>query len=559
MSGRVVLVGAIAAAALVANVAVHATPEPTTVDRTIVGTGEKTLDYGPGDARVTRSLQWDDTGGRGRPLAAFKQVSDIHVIDEESPGRVEYFDACGSPFNSAYRVQEALSTQVGNSMLQTLSRFESGPVTGERLRFVVSTGDNVDNNQFNETRWFIDLLDGEEVKPDSGAPGYDGYTREQFSGALTEQDLERAQQSFTSVGAQSKWYAVLGNHDGLVQGNVPANDLFNSIATGGLKAFVPIEGFQDCPGDLEPATITAIVERALTTSGRAVPADPDRRFLSKAELIDEHFQTTGKPEGHGLESAPTVEGERQGYYSFRIAPKVRGISLDTVAHTGGGSNGHVPDSQFRWLERQLKKNSTRFYEGGEKRRNRKGTDRLIVLFSHHSSASLDNPPGLDDDAPYHCFKKSDAPNCAAGAGLHGLLRRFPNVVAWINGHEHNNAVRPFAKGKNQKNKARGFWEINTASHIDWPQQTRLLELAWKPGVRAKDTLFVYATVVDHAAPPELPDPESVPVEDYLAALARIEAYHDACVRSGQAKCEANGEPEDRNVKLVMKAPFDLGR
>ena len=546
---------------LMAGAIGQAAGAPTTLDRTIVGTGEpKTLAFGPGDERVTRSLDWEETAGKGRPLAGFKQVSDVHVVDEESPGRVEYLDVCGSEFRSAYRVQEAASTQVGNSMLKRLNKIKVGPATGVPLDFVVSTGDNVDNNQRNETRWFINLLDGERVNPNSGGPSYDGYTQEQFSEALPDADLERAQEPFDAVGTKAPWYAVLGNHDGLVQGNAPATAGFEAIVTGATKAFAPVEGFEDCPDGTDTGGVTLVVLRALADFGRQVPDDERRHFLSKRQLIMEYFDTTGKPKGHGLAAAPKVDGERQGYYSFEIAPKVVGISLDTIAHEGGGSNGHVPHTQFKWLQRQLKKNSRHFFVDGERRLNRSGKDRLIVLFSHHSSLSLNNPPSSGLDTPYHCFRTTDAPNCALGGdGLDDLIKRFPNVVAWVNGHEHNNAVRPYPAGPEPKDKGRGFWEINTASHIDWPQQSRLIELAWKPGQGASDTLFIYGTAVDHAAPPVVPDPSAVPVEDYLAALSRIEAFHDACERTGQADCEANGNPEDRNVKLVMRAPFNLGK
>lgn len=558
MRRSVAVVAGGAALTLMAGAFVQAADGPTTLDRTIVATGPKELAYGPGDKRVTRRLQWDGGTGKGRPLGGFKHVSDIHVVDEESPGRVEYFDACGSDFNGAYRVQEALSTQIGNSMLKRLNKISSGPATGVPLDFVISTGDNVDNNQRNETRWFIDLLDGATIDPNSGGSDYDGYTTEQFSGALDDEDLKRAQEAFDAVGTKSPWYAVLGNHDGLVQGNVPANPSFEAFAVGGSKVFSSIEGYEDCPEGTDFPSIAGAIERAFATSARPVPPDPDRHFLSKDELIAEYFETSGKPVGHGLGSAPKVAGKRQGYYTFKVAPRVLGISLDTIAHDGGGPNGHIPDSQFRWLERKLKRNSTRFYKDGRRRFNRAGKDKLIVLFSHHSSVTLNNPPGGGGDDPYHCFRTSDAPNCELGAGLYGLIRRFPNVVAWVNGHEHNNAVRPYPRGPKQRNRARGFWEINTAAHIDWPQQSRVIELAYKPGKGAKDNLFIYATVVDHAASPVVPDPETVPVEDYLAALGRVEAYHDACERSGQAKCEAPGRPRDRNVKLVMKSPFDLG-
>ncbi|HYO60955.1 MAG TPA: hypothetical protein VEU29_03550 [Actinomycetota bacterium] len=530
----------------------------TTLDRTIVSKGEKDLAFGPGERRVTRTLGWKDPGGRGIPLVGFKQLSDVHVIDEESPARVEWLDGCGTPFNAAYRVQEAMSLQVGDSMLRRLARIRRGPATNVPLSFVVSTGDNIDNNQLNELRQFIRLLDGSWVDPNTGGPGYHGYTQEHFAPALPLETLELAQKPFDAVGTKIPWYAVQGNHDGLVQGNAPQNPGFESVAVGGRKAFTPIDGYENCPDDPEDsAQIENLMTNLLNTSSEDVPADAERAFVDHEELVEEFFQSEGRPYGHGLNRAPhdPMHDSRAGYYSFPMGPKVRGISLDTISYNGV-SEGHIPDPQFRWLRKELRKWSGVYFVNGKRRVNPKGRDRLVVLFSHHSSPTLRNPGGDAEGEPFHCFRKTDQPECADGEGLKGLLHRFPNAVAWVNGHEHNNAVRAFP-APGDKDPARGFWEVNTASHIDWPQQSRLIEIAWKPGRRA-DTVFIYGTVVDHAAAPD-PNEGSQSRVAYLSSVSRVEAHYDACVRDGQANCEAPGRRKDRNVKLVIKAPFDLGR
>ncbi len=535
--------------------------ERTTLRRTIVSEGERNLEFGPGQERVTRSLGWRRKG-KGRPLAGFKQISDVHVIDEESPARVEFFDQCSTPFTSAYRIQEAMSTQVGDSMLRRLRKIKRGPATGVPLRFYVSTGDNIDNNQLNEQRWFIRLLDGDRVHPNSGGPGYHGYTQEQFDQALPIETLKEAQEPFDAVGAEVPWFAVLGNHDGLVQGNARRNDPFNQIATGGLKPFKPLNEAQNCPDDPESGedTLTGLTT-ALGTDARAVPADDKRHLMDQRELIAQYFKTSSRPRGHGLARSPDDplhEGKRAGYYTFRVGKRVRGISLDTIAYNAG-PNGHITDPQWRWLVRKLKRNSRVYLKAnGDKVRKDKGRNRLIMLFSHHSSLSLNNPGGNAEAAPYHCFERTDNPECAEAEGLHNLLLRFPNVIAWVNGHEHNNRVKAYPAPEGA-DPARGFWEINTAAHIDWPEQSRLLEVAWKPGKTRKgaDAVLIYGTTVDHAAQPD-PDKDGQSLTQYLSSVSRVEAYYDACVREGQSNCEATGRLKDRNVKLVQKSPINLG-
>jgi metallophosphoesterase (TIGR03767 family) len=542
----------------------------TTLDQTIVPEGDRDLGVGPGQARVTRALDWNDKKGKGRALAGFKQVSDIHALDEESPGRVEYFDGCSQAWgdlSSAYRPQESMTLQVGDSMIRQLNSITEGPATGVPLDFMISTGDNVDNNQQNELDWFINLLDGDTIDPNSGDPTYDGYSSAHASTAPSDEILALANQPFDPAGANVPWYGVIGNHDGLAQGNVLRDFRFNAVATGNKKVFLSPDTYDNCPTSNEDfAHLLEAFSDAYANDSEPVPGDAARELLTHENMIERYFdETTTKPEGHGFNLAPNdplhPDSDAAGYYSFKIAKQVQGIVLDTVAYSLG-SNGQVPDTQFQWLEKQLKKYSRVYYdEDGERRRNKDGQNKLLMIFSHHHSQSMHNTtvpdPAPDGWLPVHCFETTDGDGCADGEGLHTLLNRYPNVVAWVNGHSHANRVRPW-EAPAGGNANRAFWEINTAAHIDWPQQSRLIEVAWKPGRDdGADTVFLYGTTVDHGAALD-PDLGSQTAVDYLASLSRVESYFDACVREFQASCDADGTDQDKNVKLVQKAPFNLG-
>lgn len=125
-----------------------------------------------------------------------------------------------------------------------------------------------------------------------------------------------------------------------------------------------------------------------------------------------------------------------------------------------------------------------------------------------------------------------------------LLHRYPNTIAWVNGHHHVNEVTPMP---DPRGLGGGFWDINTASHIDYPEHARLIEVV----DNADGTLSIFSTMIEHAAGPTT-DPDDLSVLG-LASISRELAANDP-----QSDLAARlGQPDDLNVELVLVAPFDL--
>jgi len=71
------------------------------------------------------------------------------------------------------------------------------------------------------------------------------------------------------------------------------------------------------------------------------------------------------------------------------------------------------------------------------------------------------------------------------------LHTYPNLILWIAGHRHCNAVTAFPSPDSDRPEL-GFWEVETASLRDFPQQLRTFEI----GMNDDGTASILAVDVD---------------------------------------------------------------
>jgi metallophosphoesterase (TIGR03768 family) len=450
-------------------------------------------------------------------LLNFFAMTDIHLTDKEAP-------------NQLIRLQQSLAGYAGQNssiysgvMLYTPQVFDAAIQTANALHrknpfdFFISLGDVCNTSMYNELRWYLDIIDGKVITPSSG--DHRGANTIDFQKPFKAAGLDRS----------IPFYQTLGNHDHFMIGSFPVYEsgldqsyisdavwsVSNALLTpvsGNFPANVDKNNFNNPDARFYQGVIDgtssygAIIHSGAIAEYNTPPkvvADPNRRSLHRTEWIQEFFNTTAGPVGHGfnlVSSNPNYSlvpaSERAGFACYSFVPKsnvpLKVIVLDDTQREDDGSidiHGHsfLDATRWAWLQAELADGQA--------------ANQLMIIAAHipiavvNPGAELEWWLGAYDAVTNpHGDRSTTTPNAVNLAGLVTALQNAPNLLMWIAGHRHVNTVKAFKSPDHVNAPEKGFWQVESSSLRDFPQQFRTFEIY----LNSDYTISIEAVNVDTA-------------------------------------------------------------
>jgi metallophosphoesterase (TIGR03768 family) len=455
-------------------------------------------------------------------LLSFFSMSDIHITDKESPAQLSWFGwnarfGAGGLFASAYSPIMRSTTHVLDAAVKTIN----GLHHQTPFDFGLVLGDVANCDQFNELRWFIDVMDGQRITPSSGA----------HLGANTI-DYQKPYQA-AGLDRSIPWYEVIGNHDQFWMGvgfptdkvrkTLVGNTILNmepnplvANATEGTDMYMGVVDGTTRYGDV----IKGGPAKLFATTPPTVVADPNRHALTTAasatalsctNYMSEFFNTTSFPKGHGFNRA-NIENN-SACYTFEPMKNmpIKVIVLDDTCKLIGPSGGPLyygggwmDAARFAWLTNELQQGQD--------------AGRLMIIAAHipiNPQADLFDTkigepqfyvtPENQTNAQYSSYKTE--------AQMIATLHNYPNLILLMAGHRHMNTVTP-QPSPDPAHPEYGFWEVETPSLRDFPQQFR----TWEILRNSDNSISIVTTDVDPQVEDGMPAADS---RGYAIGASRI--------------------------------------
>jgi metallophosphoesterase (TIGR03768 family) len=409
-------------------------------------------------------LELMQAGYKGATNAArllnFFTMTDIHITDKESPVQGIYSGYLGIN-SSAYSPVMLYSTHVLDAAVRAIN----GLHRQIPFDFGMGLGDAANGAQYNELRWYIDVLDGKLIAPSSGNNA--GADTIDYQKPYQAEGLDQA----------IPWYQTLGNHDHLWLGSYPITDYFRPMYTNDTMLLLG-DLFADGPetrvaymGSIDGRTPYGDIMGVGAATNFAAPpkvlaADPNRRPLSRSQWMSEFMTTSSMPNGHGF----TLASVTNDFASYSFEPKtnlpIKVIVLDdtqTDENYDLHGQGFLNQQRFDWLVSELDQGQAE--------------DKLMIISAH-----------IPIEAIGYGFA---TPPAFTSANLLAKLHTYPNLILWVSGHVHRNKITPHQSPYPTRPEY-GFWEVETASLRDFPQQFRTFDIRRN----TDQTISILATDVD---------------------------------------------------------------
>ncbi len=415
-------------------------------------------------------------------LLNFFTITDIHITDKESPNQLIYLQRLHPtlPVGASLCSGTMLSTtQVLDAAVQTINALHKQ----NPFDFGISLGDTCNSTQYNELRWYIDVLDGKVITPSSGA----------HLGAGTI-DYQKPYQA-AGLDRTIPWYQALGNHDHFWIGSIPVDNVLRKdlrqsyvrdtvFSTGDILANPTIINNHDYyMGVFDGSTPYGDIKYAGPVADfKSIPkvtADSNRRSLKRDEWMKEFFTTSTNPVGHGF----NLTDANKGFACYSFVPKstipLKVIVLDDTQREDDGSadihgHGFLDQPRWDWLKKELADGDT--------------AGQLMIIAAHI-------PINVEVTAPKSEMGWwTDPQNAVTLPDLITELQSHPNLIMWIAGHRHLNTVKAFISPDPVNAPEKGFWQVETSSLRDFPQQLRTFEIY----LNSDNTISIVTTNVDPA-------------------------------------------------------------
>jgi hypothetical protein len=346
--------------------------------------------------------------------------------------------------------------------------------------FALSLGDDANGPQYNELRWVIGVMDGQYITPSSGTN----------AGAGTID----YQKPFQAAGLDPAvpWYAVLGNHDHFWMGGLPvvASQQFftnTDVLLLGEDFMGTIDGSTPYGDVIDVGSVTNFIVGGVTNIPKVAP-DTNRFSLTTSNWMREFFTTTSKPVGHGFSEDNVTNNFACYSFEPRTNMPVKVIVLDdTMTDEDFDPNGQggLDANQLAWLVHELDKGQAQ--------------DQLMIIAAHEPIEVIAMPGSTN--------------SVISETNLLAMLHTYPNLLLWMCGHTHQNNIIPQPSPYPDRPEY-GFWEVETASLRDFPQEFRTFEI-----LRNTDnSISILVTDIDPEVTPNSPAAVS---RGYAVGAARI--------------------------------------